>query len=261
MLLLAALAASTVGCGSSGPKLQPIVQQGPLGSGANQVWFYGAKGKARSVVVFLHGFGGPTEETPANHVAWLKHLAAKGNHVIYPRYERGGYPDPYGHINAAVKVAMAKLGKPDLPLVVIGYSRGGRIAVDYAAFQAARGNKAKLVVAVFPAPHSEADRLGPLNRLDDNTQIAFMVGDEDTVVGGLGARAMLRRLSEVNFPPEEIHVIPVKSKGSFRATHFSAMATTPAARAAIWRPVDRLIAGESVGGAGPGYPVAAAWWR
>src|SRR5919199_674977 len=118
MLLLAAVAVVTAGCGgASRPKVKPLVQHGPLGSGADEVWFYAAKDKPRSVVVFLHGFGGPTEETPENHVPWLRHLAAKGNDVIYPRYERGGYPDPYPHIDAAVARAMKRLGKPDAPLV------------------------------------------------------------------------------------------------------------------------------------------------
>jgi pimeloyl-ACP methyl ester carboxylesterase len=261
MLLLAALAAIVAGCGGSGRDLKPLVQQGPLGSGADEVWFYAAKEKPRSTVIFLHGYGGPTEETPANHIAWLKHLAAKGNDVIYPRYEQGPYPDPYGHIDAAVQKAMAKLGKPDVPRVVIGYSRGGRIAVDYAALEALHGHEPKLVVALFPGRSFPAERLGPLDRLDAKTKIVFMVGDRDTVVGGLGARALLRRLEQAQFPPERIQVIGVKSKGSFRATHFSALEATPAARAAIWRPVDRLIAGESVGGGDPGYPVAAARWR
>jgi pimeloyl-ACP methyl ester carboxylesterase len=122
LLLTAALAVvAAAGCGgASGPKVEPLVQQGPLGSGANEVWFYAAKGKPRSIVVFLHGFGGPTEETPENHIPWLKHLAEKGNDVIYPRYEVGGYPDPYPHIDSAVAHAMTKLGEPKAPLVVIG---------------------------------------------------------------------------------------------------------------------------------------------
>ena len=90
VLLLAAVAA-TAGCGGSGGShLAALQQQGPIGSGANEVWFYAAKGKPRSLVIFLHGYGGPVEETPKNHIPWLKHLAAQGSDVIYPRYEVGG---------------------------------------------------------------------------------------------------------------------------------------------------------------------------
>src|SRR5438552_14094274 len=51
--------------GSSKPHPTPLVQQGPIGTGAKEVWFYAAKGTPRSLVIFLHGYGGPTEETPA----------------------------------------------------------------------------------------------------------------------------------------------------------------------------------------------------
>src|SRR5919109_3040555 len=133
MLVLAAVALAAAGCGGASDR---SVARGSIGSGADQVWFYPAKGKPRSLVVFLHGYGGPTEETPANHLAWLRHLAAHGNDVVYPRYETGGGADPYPHLDAAIEAAESRLGKPKLPEILIGYSRGGRIAVDYAAVQA-----------------------------------------------------------------------------------------------------------------------------
>lgn len=239
--MLAAVAAAA-GCGGSGGQhLKAVEQQGPVGSGAKEVWFYAAKGKARSLVIFLHGYGGPTEETPENHVPWLKHLAAEGNDVIYPRYEVGGAADPYPNIDAAIAEATPRLGKPHVPVVVIGYSRGGRIAVDYAAVGAARGQEPVAVLAIFPGVHSQYERLGPLKKLDSKLKLAIMLGDKDTSVDGSGARVILARLELAGFPSQRIQLIGVKSKGSFVADHFSVMKTTPAAKAAIWAPADKLI--------------------
>jgi pimeloyl-ACP methyl ester carboxylesterase len=246
--LLAALV-TAAGCGGSGsnsaaPKLKPVVQQGPIGTGANEVWFYAAKGELRSLVIFLHGYGGPTEETPKNHVPWLQYLAVEGSDVIYPRYEVGGSPNPYPNIDAAVAEARPKLGKPHVPVIVIGYSRGGRIAIDYAAFRAASGHEPVAVLAIFPSVHSQYERLGPLKKLDSKLKLAIMLGDKDRSVDGTGARVILARLELAGFPGGNIRLIGVRSKGNFVADHFSVMKTTPAAKAEIWKPADKLI--ESV---------------
>ena len=247
LLLLAALAAAVLsaacssGGGRSGSDQVPLEQAGPIGSGADMVWYYRARGRPRSVVVFLHGYGGAREETPANHVAWLKHLAAMGSDVIYPRYEVGGLPDPFPHLDAGVAEAMRRLGNPDLPRVVIGYSRGARIGVDYAAFEAARGREPDAVLAVFPGLSAPGERLGPLNKLDRKIKIVLMVGDRDTGVGSVGARMILARLAQVGFPPQQISVVGVRSTARFSATHLSVLETSAGARAAFWKPADRLI--------------------
>jgi pimeloyl-ACP methyl ester carboxylesterase len=241
LLLLAAVAA-TAGCGGSGAlHLAALQQQGPVGSEAKEVWFYAAKGKPRSLVIFLHGYGGPVEETPKNHVPWLKHLAAEGSDVIYPRYEVGGAADPYPNIDAAIDEATPRLGKPHVPVIVIGYSRGGRVAVDYAAVRAARGQEPVAVLAVFPGEHSQYEKLGPLNKLDSKLKLEIMLGDKDTSVDGRGARLILARLELASFPGSRIKLIGVKSTPSFKADHLSVMKTSPGAKAEIWKPADELI--------------------
>jgi pimeloyl-ACP methyl ester carboxylesterase len=244
LLLVAPLAALAAGCGggTKGSASGDTSPQGPIGSGARQVWFYPAHGKAKSVVIFLHGYSGNSrEETPVNHVAWLKHLAAQGNDVIYPRYEFGGSLNPFPDLDAGVAAARGRLGDPDVPEVVIGYSRGGRVAVDYAALEAAKGKEPAAVLAVFPGLNSAGEKLGPLDRLDSKTRIVMMVGDKDTGVGGVGARAILARLAQAGFPAERIRIIGVKSRGAFKATHLSALETGRGARSAFWKPADDLI--------------------
>ena len=172
---------------------------------------------------------------------WLRHLAAQGNDVIYPRYERGGGPNPFPHLDAGVDAALAKLGNPKVPTVVIGYSRGARIAVDYAAFQAARGHEPKAVLAVFPAINTPYEQLGPLGKLDSGTKIVLMVGDKDTGVGGSGAHLLLARLAQAGFPADGIRILGAKSTKGFVANHTSPMETSPGARNAFWQPADELI--------------------
>ena len=61
----------------------------------------------------------------------------------------------------------------------------------------------------------------------------YMLG---ALVGYISARLEL-----AGFPASQIKLIGVKSKGSFVADHFSVMKTSPAAKAAIWKPADQLI--------------------
>jgi len=240
-LLLAAVAV-TAGCGgSNAPKPKPVQQQGSVGSGPRQVWFYAAKGKPRSLVIFLHGYGGPVEETPKNHVAWLKHLAAEGSDVVYPRYEVGVSTNPYPDIDAALASARRRLGNPHVPVVVIGYSRGGRLAVDYSAALAAHGHEPRLALLVFPAVHAPGERLISLRSFDSRLRVVMMVGDKDKVVDGAGARVILARLELAGFPASRIKLMVVRSTRTFKATHLSILGESPGAKAEIWRPADQLI--------------------
>ncbi len=91
------------------------------------------------MVIFFHGQGGPEEATPANHRAWIDHMVKQGAVVVYPRYEQDYAASVLGSAIAGVKTANEKLGKPDLPVLAIGYSRGGALAVEYAAASAGKG--------------------------------------------------------------------------------------------------------------------------
>lgn len=242
VLLLVTAVGLTAGCGgSSALQLPPLKQQGPLGKGAREVWFYAAKGKPRSLVVFLHGYGGPVEETPANHVDWLKHLAAEGSDVVYPRYEVDVSTNPYADIDAALARARQRLGNPHVPIVVIGYSRGGRLATDYSAWLAAHGHEPRLALLVYPAVHAPGERLIPLQSFDSRMRIVMMIGDKDKVVDGAGARVLLARLELARFPASRIKLMVVKSTPSFKATHLSVLGESPGAKAEIWKPADKLI--------------------
>jgi dienelactone hydrolase len=242
--ILFALALLASGCGSSKRAQAPprIAPEGPFGKGASQVWLFRPQGKPRSLVVFVHGLGS-RELTPQNHRPWLEHLARRGSAVLYPRYEqRAGDRDAVLHILAGVRTGLAKLGSPDVPLVAIGYSRGGELVADYAAVARAAGPSTAGVVSVFPASVDPADPPLDLRGIDPAALVTILVGDRDEVVGGAGARQLLARLQQAGFPPERVTIDPVRSHGGFVASHLAPLDTSPAARAAFWRPADELVA-------------------
>jgi len=181
------------------------------------VWIFRPADPPRSLVVFVHGLG-LGETTPVNHRPWLEHLARQGNAVIYPRYERNlGSRLAVRHLVVGVRLAFRRLGSPKLPLVAIGYSRGGELVADYAAVARLAGPPPAEVLTVFPA------------------------GDHDSVVDGAGGHQLLVRLAAAGFPPDRISVTVIRSRGGFVATHLAPLQVTPAAKAAFWAPADRTV--------------------
>src|SRR5512132_504840 len=73
---------------------------------------------------------GPKEATPANHLPWIKHLVKRGSIVVYPRYEMAYEADPMPFIVNGVRAATKRVDVDKLPVLSIGYSRGGAIAVE-----------------------------------------------------------------------------------------------------------------------------------
>jgi len=194
------------------------------------------------IVVFVHGHGGQTEITPTNHRPWLQHLAMLGSAVIYPRYEEhpGGH-DAARHIDAAVRAALVVLGARSrrVPVVGIGYSRGGRLVVDWAAL-AAPHTKPRAILSVFPA--SAEDPSPDLSQLRRDTQIEILVGDQDEVVGPYGALELIDALGQSGFDMSKEHSTVLESTPEFTLTHLAVLDHSPPARALFWAPADRLIA-------------------
>jgi dienelactone hydrolase len=236
-LLIGAIAVAVMalaGCGDSAAHRDAQ----SYGTGADQVWVFRPAQTPRAVVVFVHGHGGPGEDTPMYHRAWLRHLAAAGVAALYPRYELapGGH-GAVGHIENAVRTGMDALGEPKVPLVGIGYSRGGRLVMDWAARATGTHFAPRALLSVFPA--SGEDPKADLTRISTRTPILVLVGDHDEVVGDLGARDLVADLGGATLP--NLGVELVRSHGSFVASHLSVLENTPSARQAFWRRADSLI--------------------
>lgn len=207
----------------------------PHGYGKDQYWTLEAKGKPKAVVVLLHGLG---PDSGQQLQPWQVHLAKEGYDVVYPRYEDPPpAPDARNTIVGAVGRALGDLGRPAVPLVLLGHSRGGRLAVEAAAFL-----KPRLVIAFYPGQiNPKFEPPTNLARIPRTTDIWLFVGDKDTSVGNSGALELDDRLLAFGFPARRIHGAVIRSNG-FTADHGSVYDLTPAAKRAIWERTDRLIA-------------------
>jgi predicted esterase len=204
------------------------------GSGKSQYWVVHAKGKPKAVVVLLHGLG---QDSGEQLQPWQVHLAGRGYDVVYPRYEDPPPAvDARDNIVGAVRRGLGDLGRPQVPLVLLGHSRGGRLAVEAAAFL-----KPKLVLAFYPGQINPAME-PPTNfkLIPRTTSVWLFVGDKDTSVGNQGAVELAERLLSFGFPTKQIHGAVIHSNG-FTADHMSVYDLSPAAKRGIWERTDRLI--------------------
>ncbi|HEY7148794.1 MAG TPA: hypothetical protein VH420_05045 [Gaiellaceae bacterium] len=242
LLALAAIVA-LAGCGGSKttyPKTATVI--GPIGQNDDAVWVYRPAGKPKDLVVFFHGQGGPDEATPKNHLPWIRHLVKHGSIVIYPRFEVFYTQDPIPHIATGVRAATDRVDVKGLPVLAIGYSRGGALAIEYGA--AAKRNKLPVpgeIMSIFPASVGNEGKIVDLKPLDHATEVVIQMGQADRVVGRNGARILLRRLEQGGFPAKKVRLDFVNSGPGFVADHGSPLGTSPAAQAAFWSVADEML--------------------
>jgi pimeloyl-ACP methyl ester carboxylesterase len=210
--------------------------EGPFGKGSDQYWVIRAHGRPKAVVALLHGLSPSSGEQLE---PWQVHLAAQGDDVIFPRYEQPPpAPDARDHAVKGIRAGLAKLGHPDAPLVLLGHSRGGRLAVEAAAFL-----KPRLVLAVYPGTiNIQMEPPTNFRKIPRSTNIYLFVGDRDEGVGATGAIEMDHRLLVFGFPAARIHGEVIRSTPHFTADHLSVYDLGAPAQKAIWARIDRLIA-------------------
>ncbi len=240
LALAATLALAGCGGGSNYPDHATVV--GPIGQGSESVWLYTPAGKPKDLVVYFHGQGGPTETTPVNHLPWIKHLVARGSIVVYPRFEIFYEQDPIPFIVAGVQTATKRADVDGLPVLSIGYSRGGALAVEYGAVAAKRGLPVPdQIISIFPSSVGNEGHIVDLTPLDHSTQLLIQMGQNDQVVGRTGAKHLLRRLKAAGFPAPNISLDFVSSQSGFVADHGAPLRTSQAAQTAFWAPADQLL--------------------
>ena len=128
-----------------------------------------------------------------------------------------------------------------MPLVLLGHSRGGRLAVEAAAFLNPR-----LVIAFFPGQINPSfEPATNFKLIPKTTDIYLFVGDRDKSVGNTGAVELDRRLLAFGFPAARIHGGIVHSTKGFVADHGSVYTLSDAGKRAIWDRVDSLIEGAA----------------
>ena len=223
--------------------------RGPFGQGTSQVWVLTPSSPIRNIVVFGHGWktAPPSAGYPwvGQFAPWLEHLLGRGSAVIFPRYQLGlGDPQDRERVRAflvGARAGFARLGRPAVPVVAVGYSFGASLAFAYAAtYRAWSLPPPRAVMAIFPAGFVAGYPLPPLDR---SIHVLIQVGDADTVAGAGGAAAYWSWLS--GHPPARKQYEVVRSAPGFAATHAAPKLATLAARRAFWAPLDRLITAVS----------------
>lgn len=230
------------GCGhTAAPHVaQPPFRVHSFGQGATRVWVFAPAARPRLVVLFVHGLGGQRETTPYYHRPWLEHLAREGYEAVYPAYE--AHPLQNGalkHLVQGLAVAAAHVA-PGVPVAAIGYSRGGRLVVDYASVSSATGLVPGRIFSVFPA--GTMDPPLDLRPLDGHTKVLIVAGDSDQTVGHVGANELITQLEIAGFPYRDVHFETVRSHGFFVADHLSVLSSDADARQAFWVRADRFFA-------------------
>jgi pimeloyl-ACP methyl ester carboxylesterase len=235
--LLALLVAAPAAVGGSTPHPR---QLGPFGRGADRYWLWRAPGKPKAVVLFLHGLD-RSELSPANHLPWIEHLVGRGADVVYPAYEaQPGDRGALRHTLNAFGAALRRLGPPKAPVVFVGYSRGGRLAVEFGAVAELIQAAPAAVLSIFPSGLNPLqEEVIDLRTLEPFTKITIAVAEEDSREG---ARELLVRLRDAGVPARNVKALLVRSHGAFHADHFSALRTGPEVRRQLWAPLDRMIA-------------------
>lgn len=220
--------------------------RGPFGTGAGAVWVLEPDGRARSIVVFGHGWkvAPPSPSYPwvGQFRPWLDHLLARGNAVVFPRYQLGGDaqgPARVDSFRAGVATGLARLaGLRGLPVVAVGYSYGASLAFYFGAnatrwrLPVPRG-----IVAVFPAGLIAG---ASLPALPPSVDVLIEVGDRDTSAGSGGALAFWSWLR--GHPASAKRLVTVVSSAGFSADHAAPKSDSAAARRAFWAPLDAMIA-------------------
>jgi pimeloyl-ACP methyl ester carboxylesterase len=212
----------------------------PIGKGASQVWVLPSTGKLRSVVVFVHGW---TAVRPDDwHSVWLDHLRARGSAVVFPRYQEG-FPydiqfETLDNFRRGLVAGFAALKRPNVPVVVAGYSWGGGLAFYYAARARRWGLPVpRAVYAVFPVGLIADEALGAAPPA--TTRYLVLAGDRDEVVGREGADTWWKQLVHVPKARREYRL--VHSTKTFQATHESVKVMTAEAHRTFWAPLDALV--------------------
>ena len=145
--------------------------------------------------------------------------------VVYPRYETGYASSVMKAADAGIKTASDEVDLEGLPVVSMGYSRGGALAVEYAAGAAGRHLPVPdAVESVNPVPIGEQGHIIDLTPLRHSTVMALIVSDKDPATaapacccGGSSWRTSLRGRSGSTSPAPTASSSPTTSRRSGQA--------------------------------------------
>jgi pimeloyl-ACP methyl ester carboxylesterase len=198
-------------------------------AGANGAYVVGSS-TPTAVVVFLHGW---RDVGTGPYYNWLQYLAFSGDTVIFPRHQAaaGGSPaQTLPALRSGIEAGLATLRKKDLPLIVVGYDYGARLAFYYAA-NAVRWRlpAPSAIDSVFPSAAPVG--LPAMGAIPDATRVLLQVEPDERAAGA----DLWSRLAKHPAAFKRYRVIP--AAGGHRAP----LVDTRATQIAFWLSLDALI--------------------
>lgn len=171
------------------------------------------KPDSAEVVVFMHGYGA---YNPMAYGKWIKHLVAKGNIVIYPRYQKNlVWPRPEGFPENAAKgirdalKALEQDGhvRPRTEKVAyIAHSYGGvivsNLAVHWEKYDIPK--PASILLCEPGSGPFKGARLSDYSGIPSDISMVVVVGEDDYVVGDEFGRLVFE--TAVNTPQRNLVV-------------------------------------------------------
>ena len=173
--------------------------RGRYGKGADAYWVWRRAGTRRRSWSSMHGLD-QSELNPWNHLAWIEHLVRQGNDVIYPRYETSPAAGSPALLHSLIGTTRRSCGSAGRRCrwSIVGYSRGGRLAVELAAVDVADRRDPAAVMSVFPSSSTRGlEEVVNFKRLPHSTRLLLVTADRDSPAG---AHELLRRLRARGFP-------------------------------------------------------------
>ena len=227
LLALTLVALAIVVPSASGGSRADVVFFRDVGpAGANGAFLISSDSPS-AVVVFLHGW---RDVGTGPYYDWIQELAFSGPAVIFPRYQPAAGGSPAGTLPAlrsGIEAGLAALRNPDVPLIVVGYDYGARLAFYYAANAKRWGLPVPFAVdSVFPS--AARTGLPAIGAIPAATRVVLQVDGASASAdlwNGLKGHPVARKQLRL-----------VKAAG-----HRAPLADTAATRATFWSPLDTLI--------------------
>jgi len=199
--------------------------------GARQYWIFeptNPKPESAPLIVFNHGY---LAIHPIIYWSWIIHLVKKGNIVVYPRYQAGivlGYNRFLTNAINAVKDSINTLQsgnhvKPELDkFAIVGHSLGGGITANMAAL--AEENGLPIPKAIMPVqPFLQPGILADLSKINADTLMLVVVGEDDDVVGNSSAKKIFDNTPQISFSQKDFVIQITDDYGSpiLKADHMA----------------------------------------
>ena len=146
-------------CRSSSPPaaarlLRPSLRRSPCtstGAGRSRAWVFAPSTQPHLIVLFVHGLGNTRETTPYYHRPVARASRTRRLRGRLPGYETFPYQaNGLKHLVQGVAAALPHVAK-GVPVAAIGYSRGGRLVMDYASIASATGLVPGRIFSLYPS--------------------------------------------------------------------------------------------------------------